>query len=131
MAYRGACLVHLLSLSVTIMTTNHPGGGYYQHFIDVEVGDTEAWSNMPSAIQSQDVDPSTSNSKDLSLTGPSHQNRMIPLYFQRSPPWKSDLKDSCFPRDSGNPLKNARGVPAVTLCPGFQAQLTASMPAIW
>lgn len=33
------------------MTTNHPGGGYYQHFTDVEVGDTETWSNMPSAIQ--------------------------------------------------------------------------------
>ena len=42
---------------------------------------------------------------------------MIPSYFQRPPPWKTDLKDPCFPRNSGNPLQNAPGVPAVPLLP--------------
>lgn len=55
--------------------------------------------NMPSAIQSQDVDPSISNSKTCASLDPGHlpiQNRLIPSYFQRSSPWETDLKDSCF-----------------------------------
>lgn len=104
MAFHGTCQVHLSSLSVTFTTVNSPGGGFYQHqHKESGYGLKHMWLQRLELHWALGSFPS--------------ESKLLPSYFQRSSPRKTDLQDLCFPRGSGKPLQNTDGVPIFQLLP--------------